>query len=114
MIGERLLGLIRPGALLLNTARGGIVDEAALIRELRDGRFTAVLDVYEQEPPSPENGLFELPNAVMMPHMAGSNAHLYPQRIRELFDEARAFVSGESDRLPHEVVRGATAFMTLK
>jgi D-3-phosphoglycerate dehydrogenase len=69
LIGENQLQQMRPHAVLVNTARGPIVDEAALIRALQEGWIGgAGLDVFEQEPPDPQNPLFALDNVVLSPH----------------------------------------------
>ena len=72
LIGERELGLMKPQAVLVNCARGGLVDEAALIWALQEGRIAgAALDVLEQEPPAPENPLLRMENVILTPHFAG-------------------------------------------
>lgn len=74
LIDARALGLMRPAAVLVNAARGGIVDEAALCEALRRGRLAgAALDVFEQEPLGAERGrLFEdVPSLILTPHIAG-------------------------------------------
>lgn len=71
MIHRDNLKWIRDGAILINTARGSLVDEAALAEALRTGRMTAVLDVYETEPLPPDSPLRELGNVYLMPHVAG-------------------------------------------
>jgi D-3-phosphoglycerate dehydrogenase len=72
LIGEPQLRRIRPTAVLINTARGRIVDEAALARALTEGWIAgAGLDVLEQEPPDPANPLLRLNNVVITPHIAG-------------------------------------------
>lgn len=73
MIGHRQLGLLRPHALLVNTARGGVVDEHALADAVRGGRLAgAGVDVYEVEP-SLQSPLFELERVVLTPHVGGSS-----------------------------------------
>lgn len=72
LINAARLALLKPTALLINTARGGIVEEAALFDALQHGRIAgAGLDVLEQEPPPVDHPLFKLPNVVFAPHMAG-------------------------------------------
>ncbi|MCL6612005.1 MAG: hydroxyacid dehydrogenase [Peptococcaceae bacterium] len=71
LIGERELSLMKPTGYLINTSRGGIVDEEALYMALRDGRLAgAALDVFETEPPAADIPLFGLDNVLLTPHMA--------------------------------------------
>lgn len=66
------LGLMPPHAILVNCSRGGIVNEAALAEALKAGQIAgAGIDVFEAEPPSPDNPLFALPNCLLSPHVAG-------------------------------------------
>jgi phosphoglycerate dehydrogenase-like enzyme len=97
------------GGTLINTARGGVVDEPALIDVLRERPdLTAVLDVTDPEPPSPDSPLRTLPNAVLTAHLAGSHGREC-QRLGELVaDEAERLVAGEP--LQH-VVAPATAHL---
>jgi D-3-phosphoglycerate dehydrogenase len=75
IIGRESLSHVRPGTLLVNIARGGLVDEAALADAIRDGRISiAALDVRAPEPPKPDNDpLAGLPNLILTPHMAGAS-----------------------------------------
>jgi len=72
LIGAAELALLRPGAIVVNTARGGIVDEAALAAALRSGHIAAAgLDVLEDEPPAQDHPLLALSNVILTPHIAG-------------------------------------------
>jgi D-3-phosphoglycerate dehydrogenase len=81
MIGEAALRRMRPGAFLVNTARGPIVQQAALIRALREGWIGgAAIDVYDPEPPPPDSPLYTLHNLILTPHVAGLTA----EAVRDL------------------------------
>jgi D-3-phosphoglycerate dehydrogenase len=72
MFNATRLRRMKPSAYLVNTARGGIIDEAALYDALTSGQLSgAGLDVFAQEPPAVPNPLFELPNVIIAPHVAG-------------------------------------------
>lgn len=72
MINSETLGRMKEGAVLINTARGSLVDEAALIQALESGRLKyACLDVTDPEPPAPDSKLRSLPNCILTPHLAG-------------------------------------------
>ena len=73
MIGAKELQLLKRGALIINTARGKLIDEAALVAALNSGRLAgAGLDTFATEPPDPKNPLFSLPNVICTPHIASS------------------------------------------
>jgi len=96
MIGRKELALLPRGAYFINTARGAVVDEPALIEALRSGHLSgAALDVFAEEPLPPSNPLWEMPNVLVSPHSA-STSDRENARITELFcDNLRRFVSGE-------------------
>lgn len=72
LVGAAVIGAMQPHAIIVNTSRGGLVDEAALIAALQAGKIAgAGLDVFEQEPPAADNPLFKLGNVVLSPHVAG-------------------------------------------
>ena len=94
MIGATELSRLGDGAVLINTARGGIIDEPALVDELATGRIFAFLDVTDPEPPAPDSPLRQLENAVITPHIAGciDNCH----RMGELaVEEVRRYLAGQ-------------------
>jgi len=73
LLGETQLAQVKPGVRLVNCARGGIIDEAALARAIADGRVAgAALDVFEQEPPAPGHPLVGLPQVVVTPHLGAA------------------------------------------
>lgn len=95
MIGRAELAAMRDGATLINTARGTLVDHAALTQELVSGRLDAVLDVTEPEPLPPNSPLFDLPNVVLTPHMAGAAGYETRRMAELLADEIERFVAGK-------------------
>lgn len=100
LLSRERLALLRDGATLVNTARGAIVDEAALVDELVSGRISAGLDVFADEPRVPER-LLDLPNVVLTPHIASATVETRAAMTRVLVDNVLAFLRGES--LPNEV-----------
>lgn len=95
-IGARELGWLKPNAVLVNVARGGVVDEEALAAALREGRLRgAALDTFEVEPLPPENPLWGLPNVLISPHAAGVFPG-YVDAVVDLFcDNLRRYLAGE-------------------
>jgi D-3-phosphoglycerate dehydrogenase len=97
-IDRRRLGLLKPGAILINTARGAIVDEAALIEALRDGRIAhAGLDVFTTEPLPPEHPLAVLPNVTLTAHAAFATREASERLLRtalEILAEERRAAPG--------------------
>ena len=113
LIGEPLLSTIKDGALLVNTSRGAIIDQCALERELAKERFRAVLDVFEKEPPEDSCPLYNLPNVMMIPHMAGPTIDMRAYITRELLLEAAGYID-QRKPLTHEITRQMAATMSEK
>ncbi len=97
LIGAEELALMKPSAILVNTARGPVVDEAALIQALSDGTiWGAGLDVFDQEPPQADNPLFSLDNAILTAHLAGPTFESNTARVRNAFDNVQRVARGEA------------------
>jgi glyoxylate reductase len=94
LISRERLALLRDGATLVNTARGAVVDEDALVDELVSGRITAGLDVFVHEPQVPE-ALRGLPNVVLTPHIASATLETRAAMTRIVVDNVLAFLRGE-------------------
>lgn len=97
LIGAREFALMKPDALLINTARGGIVDEAALADALRQGRLGgAGVDVLSVEPPREDNPLLapDIPNLIVTPHTAWASREARQRAVDQVVENIRAFLSG--------------------
>lgn len=101
MIGREALSLMPDGAVLVNTARGGLVDTPALIAELRTGRISAVLDVTHPEPVPADSPLLTLPNVFLTPHIAGSHGNELERLGASVTAELERIVAGSP--LRHEI-----------
>jgi D-3-phosphoglycerate dehydrogenase / 2-oxoglutarate reductase len=102
MIGEAQLKTMKRSAYLINCARGPIVDEAALIKALKDGTIAgAGLDVFDPEPPKADNPLFDLPNVVLSPHSAGLTVECV---IRMATHATQAIIDVLEGRKPEGVI----------
>jgi len=95
LLDRRRIALLRDGAVLVNTARGALVDHEALIDELRAGRIFAVLDVTEPEPLPATSQLYDLPNVFLTPHIAGAVGRERRRLVETILDEIERFVAGE-------------------
>jgi len=95
MIDRDRLKLIRDGAVLINTARGALVDEDALIEELQAGRLWAGLDVTDPEPPAPDSPLRTLPNVLLTPHVGGPVPSRYWEMAAFVVEELGRFFLGQ-------------------
>jgi D-3-phosphoglycerate dehydrogenase / 2-oxoglutarate reductase len=95
IIGERQLNSVRPGVRIVNTARGGLVDESALVAALADGRVAgAAVDVFEGEPVT-EHGLFGLDNVVVTPHLGASTAEAQDKAGLAIAEQVLLALRGE-------------------
>jgi phosphoglycerate dehydrogenase-like enzyme len=97
MIGEAELTLMKPSAILINTARGPVVNETDLYATLASGKIVgAGLDVFDPEPPGADNPLFSLNNVVLTAHMAGPTFESNIARVRNAFDNVQRVASGQA------------------
>jgi phosphoglycerate dehydrogenase-like enzyme len=96
LIGKRELDRIRRGALLVNIARGKLVDDDAVIEALRDGRLGgAALDVFSEEPLDPASPYWDLPNVIITPHTSGAMKDYWTPLVALFADNLRRFEKGE-------------------
>ncbi|MBP0461793.1 hydroxyacid dehydrogenase [Streptomyces montanisoli] len=95
MIGAAQLAAMPDGATLVNTSRGSLIDEDALLPELVSGRLNAVLDVTEPELPAPDSPLYDLDNVLLTPHVAGSLGNELHRMADHALDEIERFTKGE-------------------
>ncbi|MCK4598718.1 hydroxyacid dehydrogenase [Candidatus Bipolaricaulota bacterium] len=101
LIGEQEFSMMKKTAYLVNTARGGLIDESALVKALQNGEIAgAGLDVFEPEPPRHENPLLHLPNVVVTPHMAGWSEEALYRELKEAAIEIRLVLEGGSPHYP--------------
>lgn len=100
LVGARELALMRPTAFLVNTSRGPIVDERALVEALRAGAIAgAGLDVYDEEPLPPDHPLRRLPNTVITPHLGYVTEETYRVFYSQAVDDIRAYLAGAPVRV---------------
>ena len=100
LINRERLGLMRPGALLLNTARGGLLDEAAVAEALGSGQLGgAAVDVVSQEPILPDNPLLSAPNCIITPHIAWAPEETRARLLAIGYENIRAFLEGRPQNL---------------
>ncbi len=100
LVGARELGLMKPTAYLINTARGPIVDEVALVAALQSGTIAgAGLDVFDQEPLPHDHPLLTLDNTILVPHIGYVTKEQYQVRYRETVEDVAAYLQGEPLRV---------------
>jgi len=96
MIDADTLAAMKPGAWLINVARGRLVDERALLRALRDGPIGgAILDTFRDEPLQPSSPFYDLPNVIVTPHTSWSSARVLDRSVELFCDNLRRFAVGE-------------------
>lgn len=99
ILGAPELARLRPGAILVNTARAPLVDEAALIAAVQSGRLIAALDVFHREPLSAGHPLARAANVVLTPHLGYSAIEVYREYYRDSIENAFAFLDGKPIRV---------------
>ncbi|MCS7206501.1 MAG: phosphoglycerate dehydrogenase [Dehalococcoidia bacterium] len=96
LIGTGQLALMKPGAYLINVARGDLVDEEALLRSLNEGRLAgAALDVFSQEPPPADHPLLRHPRVVVTPHLGASTEEAQAEVAQEVAEQVLAVLRGQ-------------------
>ena len=112
LVGEKELALMKPSAVLVNTARSGLVDEEALVRVLSEGRIMgAALDVFDTEPLPPHHPLLKLDNVTITPHLAGSTVDAFRNSPKLMAAHLARMLKGEQD-LP--IVNGITPTLRIE
>jgi phosphoglycerate dehydrogenase-like enzyme len=104
LLDKRRLALIPDGGVLINTARGSLVDTDALVGELAGGRISAILDVTDPEPLPADSPLFDLPNVFLTPHIAGSHGNELSRLGRTVVAELERLITGVP--LAHQILPG--------
>ena len=110
MITRELMERMKPDALLVNTARGAVIDEPAMFEMLLAGKFYAALDVYAEEPPAPDAPIRQCKNALLMPHMGGPTMDMRSVVALEVSKDIARL--GRGEQLQYEISAAAAARMT--
>jgi len=109
LIDRHVLSALKGSAVFINIARGNVVDEAALIRYLQEGKIAgAGLDVYAEEPPAPDNPLWGMDNVIMTPRIGGMSDIYAQQALPLLIENLHAYLDGRRDALRNIVPKFAT------
>jgi D-3-phosphoglycerate dehydrogenase len=101
LIGERAFSLMKPGVYIINTARGAIIDENALLKALRENRIAgAALDVFSQEPPPPDHPILQFENVIITPHIAWYSEEALEEARTLAAEEVVGFFKGKLPSYP--------------
>ena len=104
IVGEKVIGAMKPSAFLVNLARGGIVDEDALLSALRENRLAgAALDVFAVEPLPDDNPLWSMDNVIVTPHLGGFHDQYAEEALPTVVDNFRKFLAGDLDNMQNVV-----------
>jgi phosphoglycerate dehydrogenase-like enzyme len=107
LLDAAMLARMKPGAYLYNTARGTVVEEPALIEGLRSGRIRgAGLDVFEREPLAPDSPLWDMPNVLVTPHVAGFTPYYFTRAAALFADNLERYLSGRPLVNVYDATRG--------
>ena len=105
LIGAADIAGMKPGALLVNTSRAGLVDQAAMLAALHEGRIMAALDVYEREPLPADDPIRSAPNTVLTPHVGYGSVDTFRQFYGESIENVLAFMLGSPIRVMNPAVQ---------
>jgi D-2-hydroxyacid dehydrogenase (NADP+) len=95
LINRDVIGAMKPSAFLINLARGGVLDEAALIEHLQSGKIAgAALDIFSKQPLPPDNPLWRMPNVIITPNIGGRSDHFVEQTLQIVEPNLQAFLDG--------------------
>ena len=96
LIGDEAIAQLKPGAWVINVARGELIDERALARAIRDGRLGgAVLDTFREEPLPPTSPLYDLPNVILTPHTSWSSTRVLDRSVDLFCENLRRYADGQ-------------------
>jgi phosphoglycerate dehydrogenase-like enzyme len=106
IVGEKVIGAMKPSAFLVNLARGGIVDEEALVGALRDKRLAgAALDVFATEPLPENHPFWSMDNVIVTPHLGGFHDQYAEEALPTVVENFRKFLAGDLDNMKNVVKR---------
>jgi phosphoglycerate dehydrogenase-like enzyme len=107
LVGAADIARMKPGAILVNTSRGPIVDEAAMLKALHEGRIVAALDVYDREPLPVDHPLRKAPNTVLSPHLGYCVQETWDGFYPQMIENAISFMDGKPVRVTNpEALKG--------